>query len=154
MSESFYLKCVFFSDPNLPSLQHPRPKSQRPFAFFARQPPQLRLQLGQSPTVMAALAPNTYQRHRRDPVRQQSTQSGGPVRTETVPIEATRLGRLYLLSDCHRNHTVGVTHNESVLRLLGVQNGWVLAVAGFQNAEVALRILVVRNLDSNFCVPF
>lgn len=54
-----------------------------------------------------------------------------------MPI-AARLDRLYLPADYSRSISADSDYNKSVIRLLGLQNGWLSTMAGITNAKATM----------------
>lgn len=85
-----------------------------------------------------------HTRLRRDILRQRKRSRPRPGSVQTLP-ERPRLDRLYLL---HHNCWSALTrlpHRQSVLRLLGVQDGRLFAVASQQDAQIAMWLAVRIN---------
>lgn len=65
----------------------------------------------------------------------------GTIRNATLPV-AARLGRLHRLPNRSRDLSTAGSFLQGVVRLLGVQDGRLFAVAGQQNAQIAVRLAV------------
>jgi hypothetical protein len=61
----------------------------------------------------------------------------GPDRVPRVP-HSSRLDRLHLLHHRPRSPCTGAPHQQGLLRLLGVQDCWLLTLASEQDAQTTL----------------